>query len=111
MRIVINSPLKVRKMTQIFHYLKDLSTEVNINCSSDGIYAQGMDSAHISLFEIKLQAEWGFTPVLCKFFFTRKSRNFRDFFRDFLNLQRTDSPHTRFFGTFWDRRCARLNAR
>lgn len=58
MRIVIKSPLKVRKITQIFHYLKDLSTEVNINCSSEGLYAQGMDSAHISLFEIKLLADW-----------------------------------------------------
>ena len=58
MKIVINSPLKVRKITQIFHYLKDLSTEVNINCSSDGIYAQGMDSAHVSLFEIKLMENW-----------------------------------------------------
>ena len=58
MKIVITSPLKVRKITKIFHYLKDLSTDININCSSDGLYAQGMDSAHVSLFEINLQQSW-----------------------------------------------------
>tara|TARA_B100001093_G_scaffold519917_1_gene611375 strand:- start:16515 stop:17309 length:795 start_codon:yes stop_codon:yes gene_type:complete len=65
MKIIINSPLKVRQIIKIFHYLKELSTDVNINCSTQGLYAQGMDSAHVSLFEINLQESW-FDEYECK---------------------------------------------
>tara|TARA_B100001093_G_scaffold518769_1_gene604842 strand:- start:1675 stop:2475 length:801 start_codon:yes stop_codon:yes gene_type:complete len=58
MKIVISSKGKVTKFIQIFRNLKDICNDVNINVSEYGMYAQGMDSSHISLFEFKMVPSW-----------------------------------------------------
>ena len=65
MKIVISSKSKVKKFTDIFRNLKDLVNTINIYTKEDNIYAQGMDTSHISLFEFYIGKDW-FNAYSCE---------------------------------------------
>ena len=56
--ITIKNQSKVYQFTQILQNLKGISNELNLICKKDGLYAQGMDSSHICLFEMDIKPEW-----------------------------------------------------
>ena len=56
--ITIKNATKVYQFTQILQNLKNISSELNLVCKEEGLYAQGMDSSHICLFEMNITPEW-----------------------------------------------------
>ena len=58
MKLVILNKDKVCKFHCIMKNMKSLVNEVNMLISECGIYIQGMDSAHVGLFELKLERAW-----------------------------------------------------
>ena len=56
--ITIKNATKVYQFTQILQNLKGISNELNLVCKEDGLYAQGMDSSHICLFEMNIKPDW-----------------------------------------------------
>jgi len=56
--ITIKNASKVYQFTQILHNLKGISNELNLVCKEDGLYAQGMDSSHVCLFEMVITPDW-----------------------------------------------------
>ena len=58
MRFAIVNKDKVCKFHCIMKNMKSLVNEVNMLISECGIYIQGMDSAHVGLFELKLERAW-----------------------------------------------------
>lgn len=49
---------KVEKFTTIFSNLKSFSEYVTLRFEEEQLFVQGMDSSHISMFEVKLSKEW-----------------------------------------------------
>ena len=58
MKVVIEDKEKIQKFIIIFARLKDQVDYININFKADGFYTQGMDSAHVALFELILKQNW-----------------------------------------------------
>ena len=58
LNITIKNAKKVYQFTQILQNLKGISNELNLVCKEDGLYAQGMDSSHICLFEMCIHLNW-----------------------------------------------------
>ncbi len=58
LEITINNDKKVYQITQILHNLKNISSELNLLCDENGLYAQGMDSSHVCLFELNIRPGW-----------------------------------------------------
>ena len=58
MNVVLNEKDKVSKFACIFKHLKQFSSDINMYFSEDGLYTQGMDGAHVCLFELSLKSEW-----------------------------------------------------
>ena len=58
LEITINNDKKVYQITQILHNLKNISSELNLLCDENGLYAQGMDSSHVCLFELNIKPGW-----------------------------------------------------
>tara|TARA_B100000902_G_scaffold281783_1_gene267734 strand:+ start:3856 stop:4695 length:840 start_codon:yes stop_codon:yes gene_type:complete len=58
MKFVISNKDKVGKFHCIMKNMKSLVNEVNMSISECGLYIQGMDSAHVGLFELKLERAW-----------------------------------------------------
>ena len=58
MLIKISDKGKKDLFLSIFHILKGCSSSVTLYLKSDHLYIQGMDKAHVCLFEIKLDANW-----------------------------------------------------
>ncbi len=58
MEIILEDDKKCAIFTSIIQNLKQLSDSVNIRLNEDNLYIQGMDSAHISMFELSIQKEW-----------------------------------------------------
>jgi hypothetical protein len=58
MRIVISDPQKVSTFSTIFRHLKNVAVDVNMDVYPDKLYIQGMDDAHVCLFELLLQKDW-----------------------------------------------------
>lgn len=58
MKILIKDTHKTNKISIIFNNLKQFSDTIVLNFDVNGIYIQGMDSAHICLFECKITKEW-----------------------------------------------------
>lgn len=58
LNITIKNAKKVYQFTQILQNLKGISNELNLVCKEDGLYAQGMDSSHICLFEMCIHLKW-----------------------------------------------------
>ena len=57
LEIIINN----EKSISVYYYsseFKNISNDLTLDCNDDGIYAQGMDSAHVCLFELKIGPEW-----------------------------------------------------
>jgi proliferating cell nuclear antigen len=51
-------------LKKILEAIKDLVTEANFDCNSNGLSLQAMDSSHVSLVSMLLRAE-GFDPYRC----------------------------------------------
>ena len=62
--ITIKNQSKVYQFTQILQNLKGISKELNLICKEDGIYAQGMDTSHVCLFEMSIKPDW-FDNYMC----------------------------------------------
>lgn len=58
MKIIINDFKKAEQFVQIFQYLKLFSVHVNIKFDKEFFFIQGMDSSHVSVFELKLNKTW-----------------------------------------------------
>jgi proliferating cell nuclear antigen PCNA len=58
MLIKISDKGKKDLFLSIFHILKGCSSSVTLYLKPDHLYIQGMDKAHVCLFEIKLDANW-----------------------------------------------------
>ena len=54
MNIEIKDSKKCEQFVQMFQYIKLFSLHVNISFKLDNFFIQGMDSSHISVFEILL---------------------------------------------------------
>eukprot|EP00920_Eleutheroschizon_duboscqi_P010857 GHVT01025512.1.p1 GENE.GHVT01025512.1~~GHVT01025512.1.p1 ORF type:complete len:158 (+),score=10.58 GHVT01025512.1:242-715(+) len=49
---------------RIFEAIKDMCTDVNLDCDSDGIKLQSMDTSHVALVSLELKAS-GFDSYRC----------------------------------------------
>jgi proliferating cell nuclear antigen PCNA len=58
LKITTNDPNKVTKLVNIFRYLKNVVTDINLIFSKKGLYFQGMDDSHVSLIELSLDRGW-----------------------------------------------------
>tara|TARA_A100001015_G_C15037184_1_gene737071 strand:+ start:849 stop:1646 length:798 start_codon:yes stop_codon:yes gene_type:complete len=58
LEITINNEKKVFQFTTILQNLKNISSELTLDCNKNGIYAQGMDSGHVCLFELQIGSQW-----------------------------------------------------
>jgi len=63
MNLEIKDPNKKNIFTKVLKYLTQFTPIVNIRCGKEGgseekFYIQGMDTAHISLFELNLASSW-----------------------------------------------------
>lgn len=58
MNVVITNKEKARCFTGVFQHLKLFCEHVNIMFEKNRVYAQGMDSSHISIFELYIPADW-----------------------------------------------------
>ena len=58
MILTIENSRKADIFATIFSHLKIFADGININFYEDHLYIQGMDYAHISLFEIKIMQDW-----------------------------------------------------
>jgi proliferating cell nuclear antigen len=65
MRFSIENQDKINKFVTIFKNAKMICKEVNISVKPTGLYVQGMDSAHVAIFELYLMSGW-FTSFECK---------------------------------------------
>ena len=64
LEITINNEKKVYQFTTILQNLKSISNDLTLQCDEKGIYAQGMDSGHVCLFELNIGVEW-FDKYVC----------------------------------------------
>lgn len=58
MKLIITDQLKAQKFTAIFQNLVQLTDNICLNVSDNGLYFQGLDSNHCCLFECKILKEW-----------------------------------------------------
>ena len=58
MKIVINDFKKAEQFVQIFQNLKLFGPHINIKLEKEFFFIQGMDSSHVSVFELKLNNTW-----------------------------------------------------
>jgi proliferating cell nuclear antigen len=58
MIVEIKNLKKAEQFVQIFQNLKLFTTNLNISFRKEQVYIQGMDSSHVSLFEVKLAKSW-----------------------------------------------------
>jgi proliferating cell nuclear antigen PCNA len=58
MKLIISDPKKATQFTNVFQTLPNISNEVNLHFRDDEFYLQGMDTAHICIFEMKIDAGW-----------------------------------------------------
>ena len=57
-KLVINDKQKTEKLLIILKNLKSICVNANFQFTGDGLYSQGMDSSHASLYELKIEKEW-----------------------------------------------------
>ena len=65
MKFVISDKKKFLVFSTLFRHLPTFTETINLHVTDEGIYAQGMDSSQISLFEINLAKEW-FDEFVCE---------------------------------------------
>lgn len=58
MKLTITNLVNAEKFTHIFQHLKNFTDNINIDFLQDGIYIQGMDNSHVSLYEITLNKSY-----------------------------------------------------
>lgn len=58
MKFVQKDPKRTSNIAVIFNCLKQFSDTVSLRFSEEGIYVQGLDGSHVSLFEWKLTPSW-----------------------------------------------------
>ena len=58
MNIVISDSAKAKIFTNVFQNIKHFCDHINILFRQDGLYAQGMDNSHISIFELTIPVAW-----------------------------------------------------
>ncbi len=58
MNLVITNKDKIKTFTSVFQNLKLFGEHLNLFFEKERIYAQGMDSSHVSIFEIHIPASW-----------------------------------------------------
>jgi proliferating cell nuclear antigen PCNA len=58
MKLTLSNSKKVYKFTNLFNNLKNISREVVLTFTKEGLHTQGLDSAHVCLFDIRIKAEW-----------------------------------------------------
>ena len=58
MEIIIENVEKAHAFVQIFQNMKMLTTAISIMLKDDKMYVQGMDGAHVSMFELSLMHTW-----------------------------------------------------
>lgn len=58
MKFVQKDPKRTSNIAVIFNCLKQFSETVTLRFSEEGIYVQGLDGSHVSLFEWKLTPNW-----------------------------------------------------
>jgi proliferating cell nuclear antigen len=58
MEIVINEYKKAEQFVQIFQFLKLFGTNINLKMEKDHFFIQGMDSSHVSVYELNMVNSW-----------------------------------------------------
>ena len=58
MRVVITNKDKAKAFTSMFQNMKLFCEHINLMFEPGRLYAQGMDSSHISVFEIFIPSTW-----------------------------------------------------
>lgn len=58
MEVQITQIPKIEIFTTIFQNLMIFSDQVNLQFDGKGLYIQGMDNSHVSIFELSIPAEW-----------------------------------------------------
>tara|TARA_B100000900_G_scaffold258152_1_gene220014 strand:+ start:2874 stop:3680 length:807 start_codon:yes stop_codon:yes gene_type:complete len=58
MKLVITDPHKVSQFSNILKNLKNFSIDIEFHINNERLYAQGMDSSHVCLFELVLLCDW-----------------------------------------------------
>lgn len=58
MKFSIHSTTLAKRFTNVFTNLSNLSDSVVLYFKEDGLYIQGMDSSHVSLYEAKFHKDW-----------------------------------------------------
>ena len=58
MIITIKDSTKCETFVNIFQHLKLFSQNVNLTFREDELFMQGMDSSHVSIFELKIASNW-----------------------------------------------------
>jgi proliferating cell nuclear antigen PCNA len=58
MQIHINDEQKCVDFVNVFQHLKLFSTNINLQISTERFYIQGMDSSHVSIYELNLLSSW-----------------------------------------------------
>lgn len=58
MEFHLTTPQKCDMFTTIFQNLKVFTEHVNIQFTDEQIYIQGMDSSHVSIYELSLKSAW-----------------------------------------------------
>jgi len=58
MKLVISDLKKAKQFSSVFQVLPNIANEVNLHFRENELYLQGMDLAHVCIFEMKIDAEW-----------------------------------------------------
>jgi proliferating cell nuclear antigen PCNA len=58
MKLVIADLKKAKQFSSVFQTLPNISNEVNLHFRENELYLQGMDMAHVCIFEMKINSEW-----------------------------------------------------
>lgn len=58
MEISLVNTQKSEIFSAIFQHLKIFTEHVNIQFNEEGVYVQGMDSSHVSIYELSIPAAW-----------------------------------------------------
>jgi proliferating cell nuclear antigen PCNA len=58
MKLVIADLKKATQFASVFQSLPNIANEVNLHFRESDLYLQGMDLAHVCIFEMKIDAKW-----------------------------------------------------
>ena len=58
MKLVISDLKKAKQFSSVFQVLPNIANEVNLHFRENELYFQGMDMAHVCIFEMKIASDW-----------------------------------------------------